>query len=102
MKHLTLCFLLVFIFCGNISAQNKSAVGTLVSSEGGNRQGVVCLKIKKNTQCFEWGSTGTTKFRGFQNGKAWNIGAEWRITYYYESGDVAVLRTATFTGRIIK
>lgn len=84
-------------------SQIKSAVGVLVSSEGGNRQGIVCLMINVKTQCFEWGSTNMTKFRGFQNGKAWEIGAEWHITYTYDRKDnMTYLRSAAFKGRIKK
>lgn len=104
MKLLCFCLSLLFLLSGNgFSQTQKSAVGIFVSSEGGNRQGVVCLRIKGKTPCFEWGSTNITKFRGFANGKAWQQGAQWHITYYYDkASDVMILKSAAFKGRIVK
>lgn len=104
--------MLVLLFTyASFSQTRKSAVGTLVSSEGGNHIGTVCLNIKGKTLCFEWASPpstnttkypSTTKFRGFQKGKPWKMGAEWRITYYYDKNrDVFVLSDATFSGRVL-
>ena len=111
MKKILSFFFLFTLFATSIFAQVnlKTTIGTLVSSEGGNHIGTVCLKIQEKTSCFEWASppstnttkySGVTKFQGFQNGKGWETGAEWRITYYYDkSGDKLVLSSTTFTGR---
>lgn len=65
MKYLTFCLVVLFLFpVDGFPQTRKTAVGTLVSNEGGNRQGIACLKIKGKTSCFEWGSTSTTKFFG--------------------------------------
>lgn len=100
MRNIYLSLLVLFCcaFAGN--AQVKSAVATLVSSEGGNRQGVVCMKIKTQVTCMEWGSTSLTKFRGFEDGKAWTIGAKWRVTYLFsKKDDVWLLKSATYLRR---
>lgn len=110
MKYLVWCFLALFLFTVNSSAQVKSAVGTLVSSNGGSGSGTVCLKIGRKTQCFEW-AVSSTKFSGFDypegnlvklrklNKDAWEEGAQWRITY---SPKDMFLRSATFSGRVIR
>lgn len=77
-----------------------TAVGTLVSNESGTEMGDVCLKIAGKEQCFEWYSKVTKWSPNFRtNGDAWEIGAEWRITYAPKD---MILSSATFTGHSSK
>ncbi len=101
MKIRILVLVLFLMIPATVFAQTKSAVGTFVSTESGTGSGSVCLRIRGNIKCFDWYSS--TKFQGFRNGKGWETGAEWRITFYYKKNyNVPILRSATFTGRIIK
>lgn len=118
MNNRILIFVSVLIVChflsnSNIRAQVRSAVGTVVSAQGGNGGGTVCLKIKQKQQCFEW-SLPQTKFTGFNlpwpkgatletaeklNLSAWETGAEWHITY---SRKKMFLNSAIFRRRVIR
>lgn len=114
MKYTIVCLAILLFLSGETfalqrgSGQIKSAVGSVVSSDGGNAAGEVCLNIGGKKQCFEWTKAGT-KFSGFENlptelwERSWSKGALWRITYTVNKRTGAMfLKSATFTRRFSK
>lgn len=78
-----ICLLTAFAMVG--SAQ-RPVTGTIVSTEGGNAMGTVCLKVGQKTRCLEW-EKDKTIFVGFANLRppewenSWSKGTRWQITY---------------------
>lgn len=106
MKKIALFFTAILLCSIIIFAQSKrkSATGYYQSFEGGNAIGTYYLKMNGVERGFTWFRESTRMRNIFNNSKANNVGAEWRIVYE-ECDDEGVcprLVSATFTGRIKK
>lgn len=79
-------------------ARNAAVVGVFESCDCGSGSGVVTLNVGGKTILFSYYPT--TKFQGFADGRAWNRGAQWRITYYSRGTDAErelIISEAIFT-----
>lgn len=85
------------------ASQRRSAVGILYRTAGVSAHYHYCL-LKTPNGIINFTATDGTRYTGFRNDHAWDLGAEWRVIYEVprnpddEFGPVAL--SLTFTGRV--
>lgn len=79
-------------------------VGTYVSCNCGSGNGQYTLNVNSKTEEF-WYDRRSRLDNTLQNPRAYEAGAEWKISYTYTNFDggkiVPLIRTASFTGRVL-
>ncbi len=118
-RHSALCLVLVFL-CIPVEAFSQSrdtnsrqidsatgkvhyVVGTYMSCNCGSGNGQYRLSVDGKPEEF-WYDRHSRMDNTLQNPRAYDAGAEWRISYTYANFDgqiVPLIRTASFTGRVL-
>jgi hypothetical protein len=92
---------LMFITLLTLNSLNAgSAVGVLYGSYGESKKGTIDLKIGDDRKQFSWNEV-KSKFKGFDNSQAWNLGAIWNVVYedpVEKNKGIPLLTEITFTG----